>query len=208
MKVFLETAALDPIRQFQQLGIIDGVSLNFSGSKTEPAERSRIIRHACKQVDGPVFVQTRGTECAGMLDEGRELVTFGQNVVISVPTTLEGLLAIKTLSGRGIETNAARMFSPQQALLAAKAGATYLSLPLGLLDGGGQDGLQVLQDCVDILHNDELTAQLLATNLQSANQFVQAALSGVDAATVNPDMLLALVAHPLSSRCPDEANNT
>jgi len=198
MKIFLDSANLDQIRQAKALGAIEGVTTNPSLLSKESGDWKKIVRQICREIDGPVSVEVIATEAAAMLAEARDLVKLAPNVVIKVPVTLEGLKAIKELHQRGIETNATLVFSPNQALMAAKAGATFVSPFVGRLDDIGQDGMQVIQDIMTIFRNYDLPTQVLAASIRPPNHFFQAALLGADAATIPLAVLLDLLKHPLT----------
>ncbi len=198
MKIFLDSANLDQIRQAKALGAIEGVTTNPSLLSKESGDWKKIVRQICREIDGPVSVEVIATEAAAMLAEARDLVKLAPNVVIKVPVTLEGLKAIKELHQRGIETNATLVFSPNQALMAAKAGATFVSPFVGRLDDIGQDGMQVIQDIMTIFRNYDLPTQVLAASIRHTNHFFQAALLGADAATIPLAVLLDLLKHPLT----------
>jgi transaldolase len=198
MKIFLDSANLEQIRQAKALGAIEGVTTNPSLLSKESGDWKKIVRQICREIDGPVSVEVIATDTAGMLSEARDLVKIAPNVVIKVPMTLDGLKAIKELHQRGVETNATLVFSPNQALLAAKAGATFVSPFVGRLDDIGQDGMQVIQDIMTIFRNYDLPTQVLAASIRHTNHVFQAALLGADAATIPLAVLLELVKHPLT----------
>ena len=198
MKIFLDSANIEEIRQAKALGAIEGVTTNPSLLAKENGDWKKTIRLICKEIDGPVSVEVIATEAAAMLAEARDLVKIAPNVVIKVPMTLEGLKAITELQQRGVETNATLVFSPNQALLAAKAGATFVSPFVGRLDDIGQDGMQVIQDIMTVFRNYDLSTQVLVASIRHTNHFFQAAILGADAATVPLGVLLGLVKHPLT----------
>ncbi|MHC1751570.1 fructose-6-phosphate aldolase [Humidesulfovibrio sp.] len=198
MKIFLDSANIEEIRQAKALGAIEGVTTNPSLLAKEKGDWKKVIRQICKEIDGPVSVEVIATEAAAMLAEARDLVKIAPNIVIKVPMTLEGLKAITELQQRGVETNATLVFSPNQALLAAKAGATFVSPFVGRLDDIGQDGMQVIQDIMTVFRNYDLSTQVLVASIRHANHFFQAAILGADAATVPLGVLLGLVQHPLT----------
>lgn len=198
MKIFLDSANIEHIRQAKALGAIEGVTTNPSLLAKEKGDWKKLARQICREIDGPVSLEVLATEANAMLAESRDLVKIAPNVVVKVPVTLEGLKAIKELHQRGIETNATLVFSPNQALLAAKAGATYVSPFVGRLDDIGQDGMQVIQDIMAIFRNYDLPTQVLAASIRHTNHFFQAALLGADAATIPLNVLLDLVKHPLT----------
>jgi len=198
MKIFLDSANIDQIKQAKALGAIEGVTTNPSLLSKENGDWKKIIRQICKEIDGPVSVEVLATESSAMLAEARELVKLAPNVVVKVPVTLEGLKTITVLHERGVETNATLVFSPNQALLAAKAGASFVSPFVGRLDDIGQDGMQVVQDIMTIFRNYDLSTQVLAASIRHTNHFFQAGLLGADAATIPLAVLLDLVKHPLT----------
>jgi len=198
MKIFLDSANIEQIRQAKALGAIEGVTTNPSLLAKEKGDWKKIVRQICKDIDGPVSVEVIATESPAMLAEARDLVKIAPNIVIKVPITIEGLKTITALHQRGIETNATLVFSANQALLAAKAGATYVSPFIGRLDDVGQDGLQVIQDLMTIFRNYEMTTQVLAASIRSCSHFHQAALLGADAITLPLNVLLDLTRHPLT----------
>lgn len=198
MKIFLDSANIEEIRQAKALGAIEGVTTNPSLLAKEKGDWKKTIRLICKEIDGPVSVEVIATEAAAMLAEARDLVKIAPNVVIKVPMTLDGLKAITELQQRGVETNATLVFSPNQALLAAKAGATFVSPFVGRLDDIGQDGMQVIQDIMTVFRNYDLSTQVLVASIRHTNHFFQAAILGADAATVPLGVLLGLVKHPLT----------
>jgi len=198
MKIFLDSANLDQIRQANALGVVDGVTTNPSLLAKEKGDWKKLARQICKEIEGPVSLEVLGEDSATMLGEARELVKIAPNVVIKVPLTLEGLKTIKELHLRGIETNATLVFSPNQALLAAKAGATYVSPFVGRLDDIGQDGMQVIQDILTVFRNYELPTQVLAASIRNTSHVFQAALLGADCATMPLSVILDLVKHPLT----------
>jgi len=198
MKIFLDSANIEHIRQAKSLGAIEGVTTNPSLLSKEKGDWKKIVRQICKEIDGPVSVEVLATESAAMLAEARDLVKIAPNIVIKVPTTLEGLKTISALRERGVETNATLVFSPNQALLAAKAGATFVSPFIGRLDDIGQDGMQVLQDIMTVFRNYDLPTQVLAASIRHANHFFQTSMLGADAATVPLGVLLGEVKHPLT----------
>jgi transaldolase len=198
MKIFLDSANIEQVRQAKALGSIDGVTTNPSLLAKEKGDWKKIVRQICKEIDGPVSVEVIATEASAMLAEARDLVKIAPNIVIKVPMTLDGLKVISELHQRGVETNATLVFSPNQALLAAKAGATFVSPFVGRLDDIGQDGMQVVQDIMTVFRNYDLSTQVLAASIRHTNHFFQAAILGADAATVPLSVLLNLVKHPLT----------
>ncbi|MDO9082354.1 MAG: fructose-6-phosphate aldolase [Humidesulfovibrio sp.] len=198
MKIFLDSANIEQIRQAKALGAIEGVTTNPSLLAREKGDWKKIVRQICKEIDGPVSVEVIATESTAMLAEARDLVKIAPNIVIKVPITIEGLKTIKELHQRGVETNATLIFSANQALLAAKAGATFVSPFIGRLDDVGQDGMQIIQDLMTIFRNYDLPSQVLAASIRHSGHFHQAALLGADAITIPLAVLLDLTKHPLT----------
>jgi len=198
VKIFLDSANIEQIRQAKALGAIEGVTTNPSLLAAEKGDWKKVVRQICKEIDGPVSVEVIATEASAMLAEARELVKIAPNIVIKVPMNLDGLKTIKELHQRGVETNATLVFSPNQALLAAKAGASFVSPFVGRLDDIGQDGMQVVQDIMTVFRNYDLSTQVLAASIRHTNHFFQAAILGADAATVPLSVLLNLIKHPLT----------
>lgn len=198
MKIFLDSANLDEIRQAKAFGVIEGITTSPSLLAKEKGDWKKVVRQLCKEIDGPVNVSVLATEAQAMLAEARDLVKIAPNIVIMVPITLEGLKALSELHHRGVETNATLVFSPSQALLAAKAGASFVSPFLGRLDETGQDGIQVLQDIMTVFRNYDLSTQVLAASIRHANHFSQTAMAGADAATIPLSVLLSLTGPPLT----------
>lgn len=198
MKIFLDSANIEQIRQAKALGAIEGVTTNPSLLAKEKGDWKKIVRQICKEIDGPVSVEVIATESTAMLAEARDLVKIAPNIVIKVPITIEGLKTIKELHQRGVETNATLIFSANQALLAAKAGATFVSPFIGRLDDVGQDGMQIIQDLMTIFRNYDLPTQVLAASIRHSGHFHQAALLGADAITIPLAVLLDLTKHPLT----------
>jgi transaldolase len=198
MKIFLDSANIEQVRQAKALGTIEGVTTNPSLLSKEKGDWKKIVRQICKEIDGPVSVEVISTESQAMLAEARDLVKIAPNIVIKVPMTLEGLKTISELHNQGIDTNATLVFSPNQALLAAKAGATYVSPFIGRLDDIGQDGMQVIQDIMTVFRNYDLSTQVLAASIRHTNHFFQAAILGADAITIPLPVLFDLAKHPLT----------
>lgn len=198
MKLFLESASLEQIRAANALCALEGVTTNPSLLAKEEGDWKKLARQICREVEGPVCLEVLSTDVEGMLDEARDLVKIAPNVVIKIPVNIAGVKAIKQLHQRGLETNATLVFSPTQALLAAKAGATYVSPFIGRLDDIGQDGLQVLQDIMTIFRNYEMETQVLAASVRHTGHVYQAAMLGADAVTMPMGVLMDLAKHPLT----------
>lgn len=199
MRIFLDTASLEEVQQGVRLGVVSGVTTNPTLLAKEKVSSFRDhIRRLCAIVDGPVSAEVLETTVEGMVREGREIATWAPNVVVKLPTTAAGLEGTTILSREGIAVNQTLCFSPNQALLAALAGATYVSPFLGRLDDFGHDGMQVVVDAVDIFRIHNLRAKVLAASLRHPLHCVQAAKAGAQIATMPFRVLMQMVAHPLT----------
>lgn len=198
MKFFIDTANLDAIREAQAMGVLDGVTTNPSLLSKEKGEFEDIIRAICEIVDGPVSAEVVSTDTAGMLKEARHNAAIHEQVVVKIPITLDGLKAVKACSAEGIRTNVTLCFSPTQALMAAKAGASYISPFIGRLDDLGQDGMELIGTIRQIYNNYGFETEILAASLRSPKHVVECALAGADVATLPPDVLGKLLTHPLT----------
>ena len=198
MKFFIDTANLDAIREAQAMGVLDGVTTNPSHISKEEGAFEDIIRNICEAVDGPVSAEVVSTEWEAMLEEARRVAGIHEQVVVKIPITLDGLKAIKACSGEGIRTNVTLCFSPNQALLAAKAGATYISPFIKRLDDIGQEGMDLIRIIRQIYDNYDFETEILAASLRSPMHVIDSALAGADIVTLPPDVLNKLIAHPLT----------
>jgi len=200
MQIFLDTANIDQIRQAAKLGIISGVTTNPSLlSKEATADYESVTKTICSIVDGPVSVEVLSEDADAMIKEARAKAAWAPNVNIKIPITAEGLKATTVLSEEGIEVNMTLCFSPNQALLGALAGASYVSIFIGRLDDVGQDGMQVVEDTLTILGNyPELDAQLIAASIRHPMHCTYAAMAGADIATVPYAVLMQMIQHPLT----------
>ncbi|HEX3869235.1 MAG TPA: fructose-6-phosphate aldolase [Pirellulales bacterium] len=203
MKIFLDTADVDQIREAQSWGVIDGVTTNPSHvSKTGRKPRD-LYPEICKLVQGPVSLETVSTSTEEIIAEGRELAAIAKNVVVKVPLTRPGLAAVKALSAQDIKTNVTVTFSPLQALLAAKCGATYISPFVGRLDAVGHDGMEVVRQIREIYDNYGYKTQLLAAAMRHPMHVLEAARAGADVSTMGMDVLKQLYDHPLTDAAID-----
>jgi transaldolase len=201
MKLFLDTANIDEIRDAWSWGVIDGVTTNPSLIAREGRDFVATIHEICEIVDGPVSAEVVAQDAAGMLTEGRLLAKVHPNVVVKVPLSVEGLKACKALSSEGTRVNVTLCFQAAQALLAAKAGATYISPFIGRLDDLGQDGMILIQQIVNIFSNyPDLKTEVLAASVRDPLHVVQAAEAGSHVATIPMKVLKAMVLHPLTDR--------
>lgn len=200
MKFFIDTANIDEIKDANSLGMVDGVTTNPSLIAKESGEFKEIITEICSVVDGPVSAEVISLEYDGMVTEARELAKISDNIVIKIPMTMEGLKAVRTLTGEGIKTNVTLIFSPLQALMAAKAGATYASPFVGRLDDLAQDGMDLIEQIVDIYSNYGYRTEVIVASIRNPVHVLNSALIGADIATIPYKVLRQLAAHPLTDK--------
>jgi transaldolase len=201
MKFFIDTANLDEIRQANELGLIDGVTTNPSlVAKEKDVDFKEHIARICELVKGDVSAEVTSLDTDGMLREGRELAKIAPNVVIKCPLTLEGLKATRVFRQEGTKVNVTLCFSAAQALLAAKAGASYISPFIGRLDDVGQEGMQLIRDIVQIYGNYGFETEVLAASIRHPMHIVDCALVGADVATIPFKVIQQLVNHPLTDK--------
>lgn len=201
MKFFVDTAEISEIKELAASGLVDGVTTNPSLIAKSGRDFKETIAEICEIVPGPVSAEVAATDTEGMLGEARELAKIAKNVAIKVPMTLEGLKACKALAADGLMVNVTLCFNANQALLAAKAGATFVSPFIGRLDDAGQDGMLLIREIRQIFDNyQNLTTDILAASIRTVNHVREAALIGADVATVPPAIMKALVKHPLTDK--------
>jgi len=200
MKFFLDTANLDEIRQARAYGLIDGVTTNPTLFSRESGEWRSLAEEICRETPGPVSLEVIGQTAAGMIAEANELVKLGPNVVVKIPMTLEGMAAVRELTAQAIDTNVTLVFHPLQALLAAKAGATYVSPFVGRLDALSQNGMEVVEQIVAIFKNYDFGAQVLVASVRHPMHVLEAALCGADVATIPFGVIRELSRHPLTDK--------
>ncbi|MEM4169722.1 MAG: fructose-6-phosphate aldolase [Thermoproteota archaeon] len=201
MKFFIDTANLEEIRQAKEIGLIDGVTTNPSLiAKEGKIDFKEHISKICQIVDGDVSVEVTALDAEGMLCQGREFASISQNVVIKCPLTIEGLKATRTLSNEGIKVNVTLCFSPAQAILAAKAGATYVSPFIGRLDDISHDGMELIRNIVQIYKNYNFPTQVLSASIRHPRHVVESALAGAHVATIPFKVIQQLVQHPLTDK--------
>ena len=189
MKIFLDTAEVEKIRRFAAVGMVDGVTTNPTIILKSGRKQKEVIQEICKMVDGPVSAEGVAETAEAMAKDGEEFASWAKNVVVKVPMTEEGLKAVRVLSKKGIRTNVTLVFSPAQALLAAKAGATFVSPFLGRLDDVGEEGMDLVRQISLIYKAYGFKTQIIAASVRSPLHVVQSALAGCDIATVPPDVL-------------------
>lgn len=198
MEIFLDTANFTEIEKAVALGVISGVTTNPTLVAKEGKDFQQLVRDIAGIVSGPISAEVISTEADKMLEEAYRLANLAPNIVIKIPMLAEGLKAVKELSIAGIKTNVTLVFSVNQALLAARAGATYVSPFLGRLDDIGYDGMGLLQDIIQVFHNYQLTTQVIAASIRHPMHVVEAAKIGADIATIPYKVLLQMIEHPLT----------
>jgi transaldolase len=198
MKFFIDTANIDEIREAASLGVLDGVTTNPSLVAKEGKDFHAVLRDIVSLVNGPISAEVTSTDREEMLVQGRELAAIHPNIVIKVPVTKEGLQVCKTLRGEDIRVNVTLCFSPAQALLAAKAGATYISPFIGRLDDIAHDGMDLIRQIRAIYDNYGYETEILAASIRHPLHVVDSALAGADVATIPYKILLQLMKHPLT----------
>ncbi len=200
MKFFVDTADTAAIRELHALGVVDGVTTNPSLIAKAGRDFKEVVAEICAMVDGPVSAETVAADSEGMLAEGRELAKIADNVAVKVPLTWDGLKACKALTDEGRMVNVTLCFSANQALLAAKAGATFVSPFIGRLDDINLDGMQLIQDIRAIYDNYGFETEILAASIRTVNHMREAALAGADAATAPPEVIRKMADHPLTEK--------
>lgn len=198
MKFFIDTASVREIEEAASYGLLDGVTTNPSLLSKESGEPRAILREITKLVSGPVSAEVTALDAAGMLAEGLELRRIAENIVVKVPMTLEGLKAIRAFSEQGVPTNCTLVFSAVQALMAAKAGASYASPFVGRLDDIASEGMELIQQICTIYQNYAFETEVLVASVRHPIHVVQAALLGADVVTVPANVLRQLAKHPLT----------
>jgi len=198
MKIFLDTANLESIRKFNDMGLLDGITTNPSLMSKEGGNPKDGMAEITKIIKGDVSLEVLSTEYSGMLDEGRTLRNYGDNVVVKVPMTPDGLKACKALTAEGIPVNVTLIFSSNQAVLAAKDGAKYVSPFIGRLDDIGQDGMQLIKEIKTIFSNYNFGTQILVASIRHPLHVVDAAKIGADVVTLPPAVLDKMLKHPLT----------
>lgn len=198
MKIFLDTANLESIRKFNDMGLLDGITTNPSLLSKEDGNPSNAMEEITKIIKGDVSLEVVSTDYEGMIREGRYLRKYGQNVVVKVPMTPDGLRACKTLTSEGTPVNVTLVFSPNQALLAAKSGAKYVSPFIGRLDDVGQNGMNLIEEISEIFSNYDFGTEILVASVRHPMHVVDAAKIGADVVTLPPAVLDKMLRHPLT----------
>ncbi len=198
MKFFIDTANIEEIKTAYSWGVVDGVTTNPSLVAKEGKNFKEVVLEICNIVDGPISAEVIGLESAKMIEEAKELATWHKNIVIKIPCTPEGLKAVVELSKQNIKTNVTLVFSANQVLLAAKAGATYISPFVGRLDDAGEDGLEMIANSLAIIENYNFSSQILVASIRSPLTVQKAAVLGAHVATIPFKVLQQMFKHPLT----------
>ncbi len=198
MKFFIDTANVKEIKEANALGLVDGVTTNPSLVSKEGRDFKELIKEICSIVDGPISTEAVSLDADGMIKEARELSKIHKNIVVKIPITPEGLKAVKTVSKEGIKTNVTLVFSPSQALLAAKAGATYVSPFIGRLDDISHVGMDLIEQILIIFDNYSFDTEVIVASIRNPLHVVDAALMGAHVATIPYSVMIQLAKHPLT----------
>jgi transaldolase len=200
MKFFIDTANIEEIREAHSMGMVDGVTTNPSLIAKEGRDFEDIIKEICQIVDGPISAEVISTDTEGMIKEARHLAKIHDNIVVKIPMIVDGLKATRRLSEEGIKTNVTLAFSPLQALMAAKAGATYISPFIGRLDDLSQEGLLLVEQIVEIYSNYAFDTEIIVASIRNPLHVLESALMGADIATIPFSVLGKLAAHPMTDK--------
>ena len=200
MQLFLDTTDTAVLKDLVTTGLVDGVTTNPTLIAKSGRNMLEVIAEICSVIEGPVSAEVAAMDVAGMLAEGRKLAGIAANIVVKVPLTREGLTATRAFTAEGIQTNVTLCFSAAQALLAAKAGATYISPFIGRLDDHGANGMDLITEIRAIYDTYDFDTEILAASIRSPQHVTEAALAGADCATIPPEVFLALFKHPLTER--------
>jgi transaldolase len=198
MKFFVDSAEVSEIREIAELGLADGVTTNPSLLAKTGRPYATVLREICETIDGPVSAAVTAPNAPAMLEEGQKLAALHRNIVVKCPMTIEGLKATKALTSRGIRVNVTLIFSPLQALAAAKCGASFLSPFVGRLDDIGQDGLLLIDQIVHIMENYDFPAEVLVASIRSPLHLLHAAEAGAHVATLAANVIKQIIQHPLT----------
>lgn len=200
MKFFIDTANIDEIKEANSMGMVDGVTTNPSLIAKEGRDFEDIIKEICQIVDGPISAEVISTDTEGMIKEARHLAKIHDNIVVKIPMIVDGLKATRRLAEEGIKTNVTLAFSPLQALMAAKAGATYISPFIGRLDDLSQEGLLLVEQIVEIYSNYAFDTEIIVASIRNPLHVLESALMGADIATIPFSVLGKLAAHPMTDK--------
>ena len=200
MKFFIDTANIDEIREAHSMGMVDGVTTNPSLIAKEGRDFEDIIKEICQIVDGPISAEVISIDTEGMIKEARHLAKIHDNIVVKIPMIVDGLKATRRLAEEGIKTNVTLAFSPLQALMAAKAGANYISPFIGRLDDLSQEGLLLVEQIVEIYSNYAFDTEIIVASIRNPLHVLESALMGADIATIPFSVLGKLAAHPMTDK--------
>lgn len=200
MKFFLDTANIDEIKEAHSMGMVDGVTTNPSLIAKEGRDFEDIIKEICAIVDGPISAEVISLDTEGMVKEARHLAAINDNIVVKIPMTIDGIKATCKLSSEGIKTNVTLVFSPLQALMAAKAGATYVSPFIGRLDDLANEGMLLIEQLVEIYSNYAFDTEIIVASIRNPLHVLDAALIGADIATIPFNVLAKFAAHPMTDK--------
>ncbi len=200
MQIFIDTAEVDVLREFAELGLVDGVTTNPSLIAKGGRNFLEVVAEIASFIDGPISAEVSATDADTMIREGQKLAGLAPNVVVKVPLTFEGLKATRELAVQGISTNVTLCFSVAQALLAAKAGASFISPFIGRLDDYGAEGSDLIQEIRIVYDNYEYDTEILAASIRNMAHVKEAALAGADCATIPPNVFRELIKHPLTEK--------
>lgn len=200
MKIFLDTANVDSIQKYDEMGIVDGITTNPTLLSKEKGNPIKTMKRIVEIVQGPVSLEVVATTFDKMMEESLKLAKYGENVVVKVPMTMDGLKVVKALTNKGIKTNVTLIFSANQALLAAKAGATYVSPFIGRLDDIGSEGLNLVSEIIQIFEGYDFITQVLVASIRHPIHVIESAKMGADVVTLPPEILDKMIRHPLSDK--------
>ena len=200
MKFFIDTADVDEIMEANAMGMVDGVTTNPSLIAKTGRDFETVIKEICEIVNGPISAEVIATDTEGMLQEARQLAAIHDNIVVKIPMTVDGLKATRRLTAEGIKTNVTLVFSALQALMAAKAGATFVSPFIGRLDDLSQEGLLLVEQCVEIYNNYAYDTEIIVASIRNPLHVLESALMGADIATIPFGVLKKLAAHPMTDK--------
>jgi transaldolase len=200
MKVFLDSANLESIKMYNDMGILDGVTTNPSLLSKEKGDPRKVMNEIVRIVKGPVNLEVIGTDYEVMIEEAHRLKKYGENVVVKIPMIPAGLRAVKRLAQEGISTNVTLIFSSNQAILAAKSGASYVSPFIGRLDDNGQDGMSIVREITQIFANYKFKTEILVASIRHPIHVIEAGKCGADIVTLPPEILQKMFTHPLTDK--------
>lgn len=200
MKIFLDSANLESIKTYNDMGILDGVTTNPSLLSKEKGDPRKVMNEIVRIVKGPVNLEVIGTDYEVMIEEAHRLKKYGENVVVKIPMIPAGLRAVKRLAQEGISTNVTLIFSSNQAILAAKSGASYVSPFIGRLDDNGQDGMSIVREITQIFANYKFETEILVASIRHPIHVIEAGKCGADIVTLPPEILQKMFTHPLTDK--------